>query len=434
MSSKRRRRNKGGPVTKSAGNDALVTDWRRDVGWKTLDGLLGLQGVDRIISFHEALRLSAFMACLDVVSQDIAKTPIHMYRRVGSGKERVYDHPVARLLALNPNERQTRSEFFAQLVLNLKTWGSGYIIEEQSSTGKLLGLHVAPSARVTIHRTPNDNLAYWLSPAGEVEEVMLQDVARRLPERVVIHIRQRAFDGLSGMGALSIGQRHLGLSAKLLAYRERLYGNNGAINGVFSRDSDKAISEEGWKRLKQELRTEFEAFKQGLRPLVLDDGLTYKTDDMNATDTQTSDGLQRELADVARLFRLPPHKIGALESVKYDNMETMERSYISNTLEPTFVDIELAFQSRLLTDDEQRDHFFEFDRESLQSVDYKTRAEKTAQLFESGVISRNEARDRLGLNPDAQDMRLVRGNQAVVNADGSVTYPGRGDSKEGGDA
>lgn len=408
-----------------SGDDTTVSTWKAEQGWQTLDSLFGLPGLGRTLTPGEAIRLSAFAACLDVIGQDIGKTPCYLYERLpNGGRRRVADHPVAKMLSLMINPRQTRSEFFHQLIFNLKPWGNGYILKDETTGGTINGLYIAPSARTTMHVTQSDTFAYWVSPAGDLERTTLSPVSWRLSERQVIHLRQRSFNGQTGLGALDIGNKHLALSAKIYAYREQLYENNGAINGVLSRDDDKAISEEAWERLKDELRSEYRAFKDNKRPLVLDGGVKYKSEQMDAGATGLGDALDRELAEAARLFRVPQHKVGLFNGTKYDNVEPAERAYIFDTLDPTMVDIELAFAVGLLSPEEREKYFFEFDRDRLQIVDSKTKADIASKLFESGVIDRNEARGRLGLNPSEFNLWLVRGNQATVNPEtGEVTYP-----------
>jgi phage portal protein BeeE len=51
------------------------------------------------INDDTAMRLAVLYACVNVISQDIAKVPLVMYRRKDDGgRERVTDHPVAKLL------------------------------------------------------------------------------------------------------------------------------------------------------------------------------------------------------------------------------------------------------------------------------------------------------------------------------------------------
>lgn len=404
----------------------------REAGFSGLDAVLGLPGLTSTMNAGEVMRLGAVVACLDVVSQDIGKTPLHMYRRTGeAGRKRVMpgEHPIAKLLSLKINRFQTRSEFFSQLVFNLRLWSNAYIIEQEAVGGGLLGLYIAPTGQTIMGTTNKGDLAYRVTLGSDIERSLWRGVPTDVPERLMIHLRQRSMAGIGGISSLTVGAKYFELSKRLNEYRERLYRAEGTTNGVFEmREGAGELSGEAFTRLQNQLREDYDGFRRGEKPLLLEGGLTYKSASLDANSAQVSEGLERELADACRLFRVPPFKIAALKDTKYDGAEVAERAYASDALDPTMVDIELAFAARLLTEDEQDEYFFEFDRDRLQVVDMKTRADTACKLFESGVIDDNEARARIGANPRPDNLRVIRGNQAVVADDNTVTYPSRGES------
>lgn len=396
--------------------------------WDTFGTTLGLTGLGNVLNSADALQLGAVCACLDVIAQDISKVPLQLFKHLPNGRERVKpnEHTIASLLNLQVNPFQTRNQFLAQLVYNLKLWGNAYVFIKESMDGKPVALYSVPSPQVTVLKTESGEISYRCTISSDVDQVAYGEHIFNSPARLTIHIRQRSISGLMGVGAMSVGTRYFDLANKLAAYRDRLYESNGMVNGLFQQSAEaQPLSDEAFARLDSELRERFESFRNGQMPLLLEQGLTYKAQQLDADESQVANALQRELTDACRLFRVPPHKIAALESVKYDNIDPMERSYASEALDPTMVDIELAFAAHLLTGADRDNLFFEFDRARLQVVDYRTKIDAAAQLFESGLVSRNEARATIGLNPDADDLQVIRGAQAVVSSDGVVTYPGQ---------
>jgi phage portal protein BeeE len=82
----------------------------------------------------KSLTLSAYFACIHVISSDIAKMPLNTYKRLKPrGKEKAFDHPVYKLLHTKPNEETTPYAFKQALVAGALGWGNGYAEIERDS-------------------------------------------------------------------------------------------------------------------------------------------------------------------------------------------------------------------------------------------------------------------------------------------------------------
>jgi hypothetical protein len=105
------------------------------------------------------------------------------------------------------------------------------------------------------------------------------------------------------------------------------------------------------------------------------------------------------VVDVARAFRIPPHKIFHLINVKYENMETLESSYAFDTLIPIAKALEERLKVGLLDEKDQERFFFEFDREAMTITDVEKQSEMMKVMLAAGAMTWDEARARRGLNP-----------------------------------
>lgn len=78
------------------------------------------------------------------ISTKAAKVPFTLYRKTGTGRERV---DVNRLLEIldRPNNYQSRFDFLYQFYGFLLTTGAGYIYAPKASTGRFAEMHVIPS-------------------------------------------------------------------------------------------------------------------------------------------------------------------------------------------------------------------------------------------------------------------------------------------------
>jgi hypothetical protein len=91
--------------------------------------------------------------------------------------------------------------------------------------------------------------------------------------------------------------------------------------------------------------------------------------------------------------------LGDDASVSYNSQYEKNLAYLSNCLNKWLRKWEQESQWKLLGQRAQRTMFCRFDTAELLRSDYKTTIESSALAINSRIISPNEARERIGLNP-----------------------------------
>jgi HK97 family phage portal protein len=106
--------------------------------------------------------------------------------------------------------------------------------------------------------------------------------------------------------------------------------------------------------------------------------------------------------EVARLLRVPPHKLGDYSNASYSSIEAANLEYVQTTLLPWAEAFEQSLNLRLLTDAEvAAGYTFRHDFSALLRADAAGRAALYTTLFNTTSISPNEIRAREGMNPRA---------------------------------
>ena len=91
------------------GATTALSDLRHPTAWLT-DAIRGAtpsaSGIE--VNANSALTASAVFACVRNVSEDLAKLPLILYRRLpAGGKDRAVTHPLHDLVKLRPNQDMT---------------------------------------------------------------------------------------------------------------------------------------------------------------------------------------------------------------------------------------------------------------------------------------------------------------------------------------
>lgn len=361
------------------------------------------------LSLEEIVQLSAVVICLDVIAQDISKVPMRMYERLGPYSKRLVmpeEHPVAEFLATEPNRFMTWQEFFEMSLLHLGLARNAFIAKRQAEDGTVRELIPCMPARTTILAVqPEDDpvnqmgfYAYEVRRNTPHEKIMLAKLPEFFLQDEMIHLRMRMFDGLTGYSNIEVGAKIFGQADELQEYQTRLFKSDGQQPGVFQmgKESGDSLSDVAFKRLREQLAEASRQFREDQKPIVLEEGMTFETISMNAEQAQVKEARDAAVVDVARVFRVPPHKIFHLINVKYENMETLEKSYVNDTLIPYARVFELAFMRRLLSRKDRAKYFFEFDRREMLLNDPEKLSEVVKVMLQNGAMEHDEARVLFG--------------------------------------
>jgi hypothetical protein len=150
------------------------------------------------------------------------------------------------------------------------------------------------------------------------------------------------------------------------------------------------------------------------RVKVLEEGVQLHTVGVPAEDAQFLESQDWGAHQVARLYRMPPHKIGLLKNATFSNIEHQAIEYVTDTLQPWLVRHEQALQRDLLTETEQQQLFFEYLVEGALRGDIRSRYEAYAVGRNWGWFSANDIRERENLNPiDGGDVYLTPLNMSA---------------------
>lgn len=388
----------------------------------------------RPLAPDQAMKLMAFLICIDVISQDIAKVGLQLRRRIrGGGSEIVdpKDHWLAGMLAMEPNEYHTWYEFNLMIMLHLCVVSNAFVAKDQTISGEVKSLIPILPGNVRI-LVDDDQYLYEISsrtPSQKLEQRRLDAV---LVQDEMIHLRGRMLEGPFGYSNLEAGSGVMGLSQALQRYQTRLYSNDAAVRGVFQMKNEETLSADAFARLKRQLADRWH--NRNSDPIVLEEGMEFESASMNASEAEVAKNKASAVEDMARLFRVPPHKMMHIVNVKYENMETLEKSYVKDTLIPIAVNFEQRMARQLLSPKERLELFLMFDREAMELTDVEKQEKIYKTMVMNGAMTIDELRMKRNLNPlpdGAGAIRLLPSTHRVVPKDSNEPIIDVGNSDAG---
>jgi HK97 family phage portal protein len=341
------------------------------------------------VSASTALRASAVLACIRILCEDLSALPLNLYRRTPQGAVLATDDPRFRLLHDSPNSWQTSMELRESMILDTLCFGQSFVEKVIGPEG-ISELHPLSAGRIV----PANPLDLFIPPPVPM---FWRYADPRAGQRVLMSddlwtVKMLAPAGfLEGQSLILLAREAIGL---LLAAEEqgaRLFRQGVQSDLVLTVED--ALDDAARHQLVQAFDARYSGGQNSWRPMLLENGLDVKRISLTAQESQYIEARQYQLAEIARLFRIPDVLLGISHgrTATFASAEQFFLSYTKHTLAPWCVRIEQAAQRDLLAPSET-DLFVKHDLDTLMRADLQTRYSAHASGIAAGFLTRNEAR------------------------------------------
>ncbi|KKM94167.1 hypothetical protein LCGC14_1201110 [marine sediment metagenome] len=344
------------------------------------------------------LGISAYYAAIRAISEDVAKLPLPVFERVTErNKERRRKHPTHKLLNMWPNPDMGSMHWRETMMGHALGWGNGYseivgtVGTRNVELWPLSPASVKPERIQTgiVDGVPQFTLVYKVKRSPDQAEVTLD-------QSKVFHLRGLGFDGILGYSVATLGKQSMGLALAEEKSGAAYFGNSARPGGVL--ETPKVLSKKGRENLKAGWDEAHAGAAKHHSVALLEEGVTWKTISIPNKDAQWLEGRMFSVEEMARWFRISPHKLQHLQRTTFNNIEMLSIEYVTDTLVSWFVRWEQEISRKLIPEQQQTTFFAEHIAEGLLRGDMATQAVSFATARNNGYMSVNEIRAFLNMN------------------------------------
>lgn len=335
------------------------------------------------ITTRNAENITAVFTCLRVRAETMATIRTLVYKIDGDKSILAVNHPAYKLVSTQPAEELNDYNFwYVQQVLE-DTWGNSYTYIQRSDDGKPSEFIIWYPWEVEVLQDEKTRKVWYKHPSKR----------KPIPARDVLHFFQNSKNGITGRSIISLNKETLGLAKKHENYAATVFGEKppAVFEGETTVTGDQAL---------QISKTFKEHVAKGLTPWIM--GAKYKSVLLPPGDAEFIESRQFTKSDIYGMFRIPPYKLQNYSreaGATYSNVEQQNISFVSDVVMPAARAKESECNMKLFLEREKGEYSVQFDLKELLRGDMKTEKEWTESMLTRGVINRNEARKRLGLNP-----------------------------------
>lgn len=332
------------------------------------------------ITEEGALKLSTVYACVNIRANTIAKMPLHIYRSIKDGKEKI-KNDISYLLETRPNRHMTPFIFKHTISAHIDLWGNAYVWIETNRKGIPVSLWILNPANTRINLDEKTGKIWY--------KTIVNDKPCDFEDAEILHFKALSTNGIEGKSRITIARETLGnmkASTKLLG---KFYANGTTSKGIIT------YQEKLGKEAKDSIRSAWQSANSGInnagKVAILDMGLEYKPIGMNFEDAQFIQLSKFGVEEIARIFSVPLHMINSLDRSTFNNIQQQSLDFISNSIQPTLTDIEEEINYKLFTSVQQKQGYYvKFNMASAMRADDEARAKYYKEMLGMGVYSIND--------------------------------------------
>ncbi len=339
--------------------------------------------------------------CVNEISKGASAVPFILK----AGDQIIEQHPLINLLN-RPNPLQSYSEFFNSLFGYVLLSGNAYILKLGAENGAPQELHQLRPDRIVIKGSGKpipERYEYIMN--GRVHETYEIDQENGFSELKHIKLWNPLDDyyGLSPMSAAAVEVDQFNMASK---HNVNLLGNGARPSGavIFKPQDDQGfpvnLTESQRQQLLTDLNNRFSGTNNAGRPLLLEGDFDWREMGLSPKDMDFLNLKHMSATDIAMCFGVPNQLVGVPDAQTYANVAEARLALYEETIIPHLRKLSSDLNEWLVPMFDDRLQL-EFDIDAIPALSERRRKiyENVTSAVREGIMTRNEAREIIGLQP-----------------------------------
>lgn len=336
-------------------------------------------------SGYKATTLSAIYSAIELISNSIAGMPINVKNKKENVVTDIDTHPLYHLF---DNSLTTKFTLVKQMVSDMLLHGNGFAYIERANDGTPIELIYRPLGKVTIDYNEQKQQLYYIDT--EMSKKKIEPIN-------MIHILKNSIDGVHGLGVIHYATRSINLANYTENAASTFFSSGCQIGGILTTDSPR-LTEQQRTSIRTAWNEAHGGGKSGLA--ILEANMKYQAVNSNAKESQLLESRLYNLQEIARFFNISPTLLGDLSKSSYSTIEASQTEFVMHCLLPIVEMIESELKRKLLKPSEiSSGLYIDIDESSIMKATKNEQATYLNTLTSGGIMTVNEARHVLGLNP-----------------------------------
>ena len=332
-------------------------------------------------------------SCIDKIVNTLSVLPIRLYSHTKSGKVQAVSHWLFHVLEV-PAVEETATLFYSSLLKQLLYTGNAYVYLCRNNKGEVITTKLIDSRRVRVSRTEDYRKIFTVD--GKV-----------YTEREVLHIPYlEGYNGTIGVSPIELHKDIINLHQALLLYISNYFNNS--IGSKMTIEFG-----ESWGNKPADMERLYATILPYLNKFVIGPNNAGKPlippPDTKIGNIAQASNVQAELSSlltmiekqITQCFNVPYEILDSSQS-KYNSLEQKQLDFLQSCILPLGNHISECYMKLLLPTDTNL--FVEYSYSNMLKSDFKSTVDYLSKEVQSGLLTINEARSKLGLGSVEQEI------------------------------
>ena len=327
-----------------------------------------------------ALGISTVYSAISLIADSIALLPVKTLRY--DGQKTIFTEKPKFLEKPNVSLDLSMFSLLHQTITSMAMHGNAFILVDKDRQGRPIQLTPVHPEKVKVEMQNSQKVYMLQTTKGSYD--------RKITSNNMLHFVWYAYPGqLVGVSPLRTNSNTYGLALAMERHIAQFYGQGGTPSSVLETDRD--LTAEQANILKE---TWINNHNKNRKPAVLTGGLKWKAIS-DAAGNELIAARDQIVHEIARVFRIPAHLLLSKDgSNVYSNIESNGLAFIRHTLLPWIRRIEDGFSTLL-----PGKQFVKLDTDEYSRGDQLSRVRSFQVAVSSGIMTPNEARAKMDLEP-----------------------------------
>lgn len=369
--------------------------------WDEVFGTQWETGTGEKVSHARAMNYAAVHQAVQIISGDVAKLPLYLYKQSEAGiREAQETDWLTLLLSESPMPDTNAFCFWRDTMTQALIWGNAFIYVQRDAVGEPVELLPLLPDRTMMKRY--DSGLWCITEAdGKIEPIRAEDV---------LHIRGLTLDRINGIDWTQGAREAIALGLAQQGFASRFFKHGGRQGGILEIPAN--VSKLARDALEEGFRKSYEGTDNPFRTVILRDNAKFHAAQTSPADSQLVEATEQQVKQIARFFNLRPSKLGVSDSATSYNSKTEDnQDYLDTTLSHWTTQIGQECTLKLISAPRRRRLWIEHDTSNLLRMSPTAQAEYLQKMVSATLLSPNEARRVINMPP--RDGGDVYGNPAT---------------------